>query len=104
MAATLIRRDRLSEAEELLSGLTNEHLASNFEGLFVLLRRGELRLAQGRGLEAVADLRLLQDLVEAMGWQRCVHGPGRPLLARALAATGQHDQAEALARAEIADA
>ena len=67
VAAALIRRDRLSEAEELLSGHTNEHLADNFEGLLVLLRRGELRLAQGRGLEAVADLRLLQELVEAIG-------------------------------------
>ncbi len=94
----LLERDALAEADSVLTGAPIEAAIGTTAGPAALLARGRLRLAQGRTVEALADLR-------AVGEVSIVDNPNyvawRSTLAVALAPEDP-EQAQALAYEELA--
>ncbi|MDW5596624.1 LuxR C-terminal-related transcriptional regulator, partial [Conexibacter stalactiti] len=105
LASALVLRGDLDGAEQALAETgSDERLGEIFGGGSVWGARAELRLAQGRPREAVADLRRLAALCERWGWRRYPRGTHVADLARALALAGEREEARAVAEAELADA
>jgi DNA-binding CsgD family transcriptional regulator len=105
IAATVItaltRRGHLIEAEQMAAGASPQaEPGGRYEDLFLTLSRGQLRLAQGRFREAAELLDAHDRLVADYAWEGFCAGPGRALLARARALSGDRERAEAMARAE----
>jgi DNA-binding NarL/FixJ family response regulator len=102
LTAALVRRGRLEEAEAILADApADDELSETYSGLFVFPRRAELRMAQRRPVDAVADLERLAELVGDYRWHRWVQGYHRPLHARALIAVGRREEGRELAEAEV---
>ncbi|HST42520.1 MAG TPA: helix-turn-helix transcriptional regulator, partial [Conexibacter sp.] len=105
LASALVLRGDLDGAEAALADVgSDEQLGELFGAGSVWGARAELRLAQGRPRDAVADLRRLEALCERCGWRRYPRGTHVADLARALALAGEREEARALAEAELADA
>jgi DNA-binding CsgD family transcriptional regulator len=106
LGEALVERGQLDEAERLLErndgspGSTAE-MARGYSAAEVLLARGRLRLAKGRMLEAIDDLR------EAARWSIAIGNVNpatigwRPELAHALLDLGQTNEARRLAIDEL---
>ena len=94
----LIERDARAEADSVLTGAPIDAVIHTTAGASVLLARGRLHLAQGRTVEAIADLRAVGDV-------SIVDNPSyvawRSTLALALAPEDP-EQARALAYEELA--
>jgi DNA-binding CsgD family transcriptional regulator len=105
MISALVRRGRLEDAEALGAEMPpDDELSRLYSGLFAFNRRAELYMAQRRARDAVAELRRLDAVVRAFGWERFCQGYGRQLLARALVFSGEREEGLALARSEVASA
>jgi DNA-binding CsgD family transcriptional regulator len=105
LASALVRRGQLEEAEEVLARLgPDERFEAFFGGGSVWSSRAQLRLAQGRPADAVADLRRVATLCDRYGWRRYPRGAKGADLPRALALAGEREEARALADAAVADA
>jgi DNA-binding CsgD family transcriptional regulator len=98
----LVECGELEEASGLLAehGLTGE-LPDIFQMNDLLESRGRLRIAENRLEEGVADLRECGRRLEAWPPRNPGLLPWRASLARALAASGEREEALALARKEI---
>ena len=102
LISALVRRGRLDEAQELGAQMPpDDELAMLYSGLFAFNRRAELHMAQRRPQDAVSELRQLDGVVRAFGWERFCQGYGRQLLARALVFSGEREEGLALARSEV---
>ncbi len=100
----LVLRGRLDEAEALAAEVVDD----TFDGQRLVagtwcVRRAELRLAQGRWAEAVADLRRVDEIARDIGWRRFAVGFNVALLARALIAAGEREAGRVLAEREAAE-
>ncbi len=105
LMAALIRLGRLQEADAIAGQIPpDEEISSLYSGLFAFNRRAELRLAQRRPGEAVAELRKHAVLVSDFGWDCFCQGYARQLLPRALVLDGQREEGLALAEEEVARA
>jgi ATP/maltotriose-dependent transcriptional regulator MalT len=105
LGEVLTERGELDEAERELTGgsFTDAAptLAHVYPGLWVLLARGRLRLAQGRAADAVVELRESGKRATAIGQTSPTVAPWRSTLASALLELGERDEARALAREEL---
>jgi DNA-binding NarL/FixJ family response regulator len=91
---------RLEEADELLAPLPiGEHEWVSNIGLPT---RAALRLAQGRATQAVADMREHREMTARFGWRAFARGFPNALMATALHAAGETEEARALAAEEAA--
>lgn len=95
----LVARGKLEQAESCLDRLPAT-LPPRTEML--LPARAELRLAQGRTVEAVADLRATGELLGEQFFKPVQNWRAR--LAVVLASSGEHEEARELAAAELAQA
>jgi AAA ATPase domain len=102
LISALVRRGRLDDAEALDAEMPpDDELSKLYSGLFAFNRRAELRMAQRRLQDAVSELRKLDAVVRAFGWERFCQGYGRQLLARALVISGEREEGLALAHSEV---
>lgn len=105
LASALVLRGALGDAEAALAPVpADEAFDAGWGGGLVWTSRAELRLAQGRPKEAVADLRRLDALCARYGWRRFARGTQTALLARALVQSGEVEEGHALAEREASDA
>lgn len=95
----LVARGKLEQAQSCLDRLPAE-LPARVEML--LPARAELRLAQGRTEEAIADLRATGELLGEEFFKAVQNWRAR--LAVALASNGEHEEAQDLAAAELTQA
>jgi DNA-binding CsgD family transcriptional regulator/tetratricopeptide (TPR) repeat protein len=97
---TLLERNELAEADELLTRLAPT-VGAAFSGNHILSVRGQLRLAQGRLDEAVADLRECGRRHAAWVTPNPWLAPWRPYLALAHLRQGDDQEASRLAAEEL---
>ena len=102
LIAVLLEKGELEEAERLLRrhDLAGE-LPDTLVATLLLAPRGQLRAAQGRTAEAVADFRECGRRIQTWLMRNPAGAPWRSSLALALAGTGERDEALALAREEV---
>lgn len=103
LARTLAWRGRLEEAEAVLASNAGIE-TSRMEALPLLSGRADLRMAQGRYADAVADLEALRQVMRAFAWKRPPLAYPNQALALALSRAGRPDEGRALAEAEAASA
>jgi DNA-binding CsgD family transcriptional regulator len=101
LGEVLVERGELDEAEEVLPHAPAAALPMVYPLIWGLLARGRLRLAQGRFDEAADDLRESARRTLGIGHRSPAIAPWRSLLAEALAARGEHDEARRLAAEEL---
>lgn len=99
LVETLVLRGELDEAEALLAGHGIRSDEQRYDG-HLLVGRGRLHLARDRPAEAAADARAALAIADARGVVCRALGL-RPLLAGALLALGQRDEALALVEDEL---
>jgi DNA-binding CsgD family transcriptional regulator len=105
LAGVLVLRGELDAADaEIEAGGLTGHVPEVFAFSLVLAARGQLRFAQGRLEEAVADLVELDRLSKGWGVIGAPAPPARICAARALAAAGERERACAKAEAALAHA
>jgi len=105
LASLLVLRGELDAADaEIEAGGMTGPIADGFVFALVLAARGQLRFAQGRLEEAVADLLELDRRSKGWGLIGAPAAPARISAARALAATGERERARAKAEAALAHA
>ena len=105
LARALVLLDRVDEAEALLAQFPgDDQLAHGWGATLVWNARADVRLAQNRAADALADLDRIRAVTDAFGWQRMVPGHHAGRRARALLAAGRPDEARADAEREAADA
>jgi DNA-binding CsgD family transcriptional regulator len=98
LVLVLLERDALAEADRVLAGAPVDAVIHTTAGASALLARGRLRLAQGRTVEALADLRAAGEIAIV---DNPNYVPWRSTLAVALAAEDP-EQARSLAEEELA--
>src|SRR6185312_9901267 len=105
LASLLVLRGELdaADAEIEATGITGP-VADGFVFALVLAARGQLRFAQGRLEEAVADLLELDRRSKGWGLIGAPAAPARISAARALAAIGERERARAKAEVALAHA
>ncbi|WP_354644604.1 ATP-binding protein [Kitasatospora camelliae] len=103
LTESLLKQGRLDEAQSLLERdfLTAE-LNGHWVKDYVFLVRGQLRAAQGRPADAIADFRRCGQRTEARGLPCPWIYPWRSEAALAHLALGEHEEARALAAEELA--
>ena len=102
LAESLVEQGELAAADGALSAAGfAAGIADTYMLNFVLFSRGRLRLAQGRHDEAIADLDELGRRERKWRGRNPAVFPYRSFLALALAASGEHDRAQALAAEEV---
>lgn len=105
LASLLVLRGELDAADaEIDAGGMTGPIADGFVFALVLAARGQLRFAQGRMEEAVADLVELDRRSKGWGLIGAPAPPARISAARALAAIGERERASAKAAAALAHA
>ena len=105
LTSALVLRGALDDAAAIIAQVPgDEYFDVAWGGGLVWTSRAELRLAQGRPRDAVADLRRLAAFCRRYGWRRFPRGAGGAQLARALAMAGEGEEARSEAEAELADA
>jgi tetratricopeptide (TPR) repeat protein len=102
LGEVLVERGELDEAAEVLPRAPAGSLPPVYPLIWGLQARGKLRLAQGRFEEAADDLRESARRSLGIGHRTPAIAPWRSLLAEALAALGQHDEARRLVAEELA--
>jgi DNA-binding CsgD family transcriptional regulator len=103
LTESLVEQGELTAADGSLSAAGfAAGIADTYMLNFVLFSRGRLRLAQGRHDEAIADLDELGRRERKWRGRNPAVFPYRSFLALALAASGEHDRAQALAAEEVA--
>lgn len=105
LATVLTRIGRLDEADALIAGVSDADLAGlRFAECSWWTRRAELRAAQGRWAEVIADLRRVEHGLDDWGWNRFPMGRSGALMARATAERGDLERGRALAEKTLAEA
>lgn len=97
----LLERGRSPEASELVEQL---EVAETTVGMLLLAQRGMTRIARGQPEIGVADLLSADQRMAAAGLQQAVQSDWVPAAAAALVALERHEEAQALARRELAQA
>jgi DNA-binding CsgD family transcriptional regulator len=97
----LVARGALDEADRLLAAAPPHRDDDQVVYLALLDARARLRIAQGRVVEARADLELIRAEIEIQGFQCPAAICWRPQLATVLHAVGEHEQARALAAEDL---
>jgi DNA-binding CsgD family transcriptional regulator len=101
LGEVLVERGELDEAEEVLPRTPAASLPPVYPLIWGLLARGRLRLAQERYEEAADDLRESARRTLGIGHRTPAIAPWRSLLAEALAALGERDEARRLVAEEL---
>lgn len=103
LARALVARGAVAEADGVLAMLpTDEVFDVEWGGGSAWIARAQVRMAQGRHPEAIADLRRLSALLASYGWSQWPQGFGWADLARALVAVGEAEEARAIAEDDLA--
>jgi tetratricopeptide (TPR) repeat protein len=97
----LVERDALDDAEAELAGLEPPVASHSIMAVTYLMARGQLRAAQGRAADALADFLACGQRCELLGIALAVY-PWRSAAALACVSLGDADEACRLAREEVA--
>ena len=105
LVRALVLLDRVDEADAQLAQLPgDDQLAHGWGATLVWNARADVRLAQNRATDALADLDRIRAVTDAFGWRRMVPGHHAGRRARALLAADRPDEARADAEREAAEA
>ncbi|MDA0185791.1 AAA family ATPase, partial [Solirubrobacter phytolaccae] len=99
---SLVLSGQLAEADTIAAGFPAD-LDGSWGGLIAWTARSELRMAQGRPHDALADLDRMLWLLDAYEQRRFPLGYPTALRARALIAVGRADEGRELAERELAE-
>ncbi|RKQ88096.1 regulatory LuxR family protein [Solirubrobacter pauli] len=105
LVRALVLLGRVADADALVAELPgDDQLAHGWGATLVWNARADLRLAQNRAADALADLDRIDEVTAAFGWRHMVPGHDAGRRARTLLALGRPDdaRADALANAEAA--
>jgi DNA-binding CsgD family transcriptional regulator len=102
LVETLIERDDLDAADRVLqSGGLDGPLANGYWAIRARFGRGELRVAQGRGAEAIDDLFAVGAYMDDSGQRNPAWMPWGSVVAPALVAAGRVEEARSLVLDEL---